>query len=190
MTRAGGSHSHAAAYGSSLGGVAPATTFTSPADALRDEEIARTRTFIKLGWIAALGAIAMMYAVPGNRQIALALLAVLGVTVLGSIATYLQLRTPARYDARQLNILAFAAIVCVQLGILYTGAFRRRRSSSRSASISSAARSASPARSRSTSSRPARTDCSACSSSPASSRIRASIRFAKTAPGRRASRRS
>ena len=102
---------------------APATTLTSPADALREEEVARTRTFIRTGWVAAAGAVAMMYAVPGNRQIALALLAVLGVTVLGSIAAYLQLRVPTKYDARQLNILAFAAIVCTQLGILYTGAF-------------------------------------------------------------------
>jgi hypothetical protein len=100
-----------------------ATTFTSPADALRDEEVTRTRTFIRLGWLAAAVGVAMMYAVPGNPQIATALLAVLGVTVLGSVATYLRLRVPSNYDARQLNILAFAAIVCAQLGILYTGAF-------------------------------------------------------------------
>ena len=98
-------------------------TFSSPADALRDEEVARTRTFIRLGWLAAAVGVAMMYAVPGNPQIATALLAVVGVTVLGSVATYLRLRLPANYDARQLNILAFAAIICAQLGILYTGAF-------------------------------------------------------------------
>jgi serine/threonine-protein kinase len=100
-----------------------ATTYSSPADALRDEEVERTRTSIRLGWLAAAVGVAMMYSVPGNRQIALALVAVLGVTVLGSIATYLRLRVPANYDARQLNILAFAAIACTQLGILYTGAF-------------------------------------------------------------------
>ena len=100
-----------------------ATSLTSPADALREEEIARTRTLIRVGWVAAASAAAMIFAVPGDLRIAEALLAVLGVTVLGSFAMDLQLRAPSRYDARQLNILAFAAIICTQLGILYAGAF-------------------------------------------------------------------
>ena len=100
-----------------------ATTLTSPADALHEEEVARTRAFLRTAWIASACGVAMMYALPGDRQIALALSAVLGVTVLGSFATYLRLRNPENYDARQLNILAFAAILCTQLGILYTGAF-------------------------------------------------------------------
>jgi len=100
-----------------------AITFTSAAHALHDEEVARTRTFLRLGWIAAAGIVAGVLAIPGDPTIELALLAGIVVTVAGSIATYLHLRVPARYQARHLNLLAFAAIACAQLGILYAGAF-------------------------------------------------------------------
>lgn len=99
------------------------TTLSSPADALRDEEVERTRTSIRLGWVAAAGAALCLLVLPGDRRIAIALFGALGVTAVGSFATYFKLRTPMGYDPRQLNVLAFAAIVCVQLGILYAGVF-------------------------------------------------------------------
>ncbi|HET7503145.1 MAG TPA: serine/threonine-protein kinase [Kofleriaceae bacterium] len=99
------------------------TTLTSPADALRDEEIDRTRTFLRMGWLVAAGTTTAIFAVPGNPEIARALLASLAVAVLGSVWTYRELRTPARYSVRRLDALAFAAIVCGQLGILYVGVF-------------------------------------------------------------------
>jgi eukaryotic-like serine/threonine-protein kinase len=97
------------------------TTLTSAADALRDEEVERTRAFLRMGWLVAAGTVIGIFVVPGDPRIAAALLASLTLAVLGSLWIDRELRTLARYSVRQLEALAFAAIVCGQLGILYVG---------------------------------------------------------------------
>jgi len=99
------------------------TTFTSAADALRDEEVERTRTFLRMGWGVALGVALGVVVVPGDRRIATALLASLALTVLGSVWIYRELRASARTNVHRIDALAFAVIVCSQLGILYVGVF-------------------------------------------------------------------
>ncbi|MBL0215030.1 MAG: serine/threonine protein kinase [Myxococcales bacterium] len=99
------------------------TTLTTAADALHGEEIARTRLFLQVGWIIAVVVVGAVLALPGDPRIGRALLAIVAITVLGSFWSYGQLRIPSNYDARQLNVLAFAAIVSGELGILYVGIF-------------------------------------------------------------------
>jgi serine/threonine-protein kinase len=95
----------------------------SPADALRVEEVRRTRAFLRVGWMIAVGVGVTLPIVPGDRRIALGLFAALAVGVTGSVWMYEQLRDPARYRPARMNLLALAGIVCGQLGILYVGAF-------------------------------------------------------------------
>ncbi|HMG19689.1 MAG TPA: serine/threonine-protein kinase [Kofleriaceae bacterium] len=102
---------------------AAATTLTSAADALRDEEVERTRTFLRLGWIIAAGTAAAVMIVPGDPRIAAALLVSLAVAVAGSAWLYRGLATADAYRVRRLHALAFAAIGCGGLGTLYIGAF-------------------------------------------------------------------
>jgi serine/threonine-protein kinase len=99
------------------------TTLTSPADALRDEEVERTRTFLRVGWIVAAGVVAAIFIVPGDRRIAGALVASLVLAVLGSVWIYHELRASAKTNMRRLDLLAFAVILCSQLGVLYVGIF-------------------------------------------------------------------
>jgi eukaryotic-like serine/threonine-protein kinase len=100
-----------------------AALLASPADALRVEEVRRTRAFLRAGWMVALGVAVALPIVPGDRRIAWALVAALAVAVTGSAWMYHQLRDPARYRPARMNLLALAGIVCGQLGILYVGAF-------------------------------------------------------------------
>jgi serine/threonine-protein kinase len=100
-----------------------AATLTSAADALRGEEVERTRTFLRLGWIVAAGTAVAVLIVPGDRRIAGALLASLAVAVAGSAWIYRGLGTTATYRVRSLHALAFAAIGCGLLGTLYVGVF-------------------------------------------------------------------
>jgi len=100
-----------------------ATTLSCPADALRDEEVERTRTFLRLGWLVAAGTVIAVLVVPGDRRIAAALLATVSLAVLGSLWLDRELRTPGKPHVRGLDALAFAAIACGQLGILYVGCF-------------------------------------------------------------------
>jgi serine/threonine-protein kinase len=95
----------------------------SPSDALRVEEVRRTRAFLRIGWIIAVGVAIALPAVPGDPRIAWALAAALAVGVAGSAWMYRALRDPAAYRPARMNLLALAGIVCGQLGILYVGAF-------------------------------------------------------------------
>jgi len=95
----------------------------SPSDALRVEEVRRTRAFLRIGWIIAVGVAIALPVVPGDPRIAWALAAALAVGVAGSAWMYRALRDPAAYRPARMNLLALAGIVCGQLGILYVGAF-------------------------------------------------------------------
>ncbi|HEU4726557.1 MAG TPA: serine/threonine-protein kinase, partial [Kofleriaceae bacterium] len=101
----------------------PPTLLLSPSDALRAEEVRRTRAFLRVGWVIALGVVITLPIVPGDPRIALGLIAALALGVAGSVWMYEQLREPARYRPARMNLLALAGIVCGQLGILYVGAF-------------------------------------------------------------------
>jgi eukaryotic-like serine/threonine-protein kinase len=99
------------------------TTLTSAADALHDEEVERTRTFLRVGWIVAAATALAVFVVPGDRRIAAALLACLALAAIGSVWVDRELRVAARYRVHRLDALAVAAIVCGLLGILYVGMF-------------------------------------------------------------------
>jgi tRNA A-37 threonylcarbamoyl transferase component Bud32 len=99
------------------------STLTSAAAALHDEEVERTRTVLRAAWAVAAATAVAVVVVPGERRIAGAILCTLALGVVGSVALYRELRSSSRYNVLQLGGLAFAAIVCGQLGILYVGAF-------------------------------------------------------------------
>ena len=99
------------------------TTLTTAADALRGEEIDRTRAFIRLGWFVSVAIAAATLVLPGDLQIRNALLATLGVAVLASVWAYGKLADRAHYQVRIMHVVALASIVCGLLGILYVGVF-------------------------------------------------------------------
>jgi serine/threonine-protein kinase len=96
---------------------------TTAVDALRDEEVERSRGFIRLGWPIAAGAILATLALPGDRQIALALCAAIAATALISLLVYRNLRDGSALRSSQMNILALACAACGTLAVLYTGYF-------------------------------------------------------------------
>jgi tRNA A-37 threonylcarbamoyl transferase component Bud32 len=100
-----------------------AATSTTAADALHDEEVDRTREFLRMGWWLALGAAVAVLIIPGDRRIAIALCTALTVTVLASMWIHRRLRDPGMYDPRTITPLALAAVVCGQLGTAYCGIF-------------------------------------------------------------------
>jgi eukaryotic-like serine/threonine-protein kinase len=100
-----------------------ASSLTNAADALRLEEVKRTRTLMQVGWIVAIGLTAAILIAPGNPRIARALIGVLAVGVVGSFWMYRELANPSRYSPSRMNVLALLAVIAGQLGILYVGAF-------------------------------------------------------------------
>jgi serine/threonine-protein kinase len=99
------------------------SVMTNAADALRAEEIKRTRALLGIGWIAGIIVALAVIVAPGDRRLAHALLALLAVGVLGSIWMQRQLRDVTRYRATTMTLLALVAVSCGVLGVLYTGTF-------------------------------------------------------------------
>jgi serine/threonine-protein kinase len=97
------------------------TTLTTAADALHNEEVERTRTFVQVGWLVAACVAAATLVLPGDPQIRNALLATLAVGVAGTIVVYRVLGDRQRYEARMMAVPAIVAVVAGQLGILYVG---------------------------------------------------------------------
>ncbi len=95
------------------------STLTTAASAMHSEEVSRTRVFVQIGWLVTVCVVLATLVLPGNTQIRNALLATLGVGVLGSITAYRSLDD--RYEPRMMAVLAVVAVIAGQLGILYVG---------------------------------------------------------------------
>jgi serine/threonine-protein kinase len=99
------------------------STMTNAADALRAEEVKRTRTLLGVGWLAGLIVAAAVLVAPGDRRIAMAVLGLLGVGVLGSMWLHRELRDVSRYRPSAMTVLALVAVGAGVLGVVYTGTF-------------------------------------------------------------------
>jgi len=102
---------------------ASASAMTNAADALRAEEVKRTRALLAVAPLAGVIVAASVLVAPGDRRLALALLALLAVGVLASLWLRRELREVAGYRTSTMTLLASIAIGCGVLGILYTGTF-------------------------------------------------------------------
>ncbi len=99
------------------------STMANAADALRVEEVKRTRTLLGVGWIAGLIVAAAVLVAPGDRRIAFALLGLLGVGVAASMWMHRELRDLSRYRASAMTLLSLVAVGAGVLGVIYTGTF-------------------------------------------------------------------
>jgi serine/threonine-protein kinase len=99
------------------------TTMSNAADAMRAEEMKRTRALLGVGWFVGIIVALSVLLAPGDRRLGFALVALVGVGVLGSLWMRRELRDVSRYRASTMTMLAFVAIACAVLGILYTGTF-------------------------------------------------------------------
>jgi serine/threonine-protein kinase len=108
------------------GGSLPAGTGTPPGsavEALHAEEVRRTRGFLRVSWVFALAVLAALPVLPGDQRIAYGLAVAVALGLAGSVWMYGWLADPTRYSPLKMSALAILAVVCGQLGILYTGAF-------------------------------------------------------------------
>ena len=105
------------------GAYASGSTMTNAGDALRAEEVRRTRALLAIAPLAAVIVAVAVLVAPGDRRLAFALLAMLGVGIAGCLWMRRELRDVARYRSSTMALLAFVAVGCGVLGILYTGIF-------------------------------------------------------------------
>ena len=101
----------------------PRTALTTAADALRDEEIERTRGFIRIGWAIAVGAILAALALPGSPAIGRVLVIAIAATAGLSALVHHRLIKPSALRSPWMTLLALACAGCGVLAMLYTGSF-------------------------------------------------------------------
>ena len=101
----------------------PTVGLTTAADALRDEEVERTRRFIRIGWIVAAFSMAAAWLLPGDRQLAALLAAAIGVTAIASLIVERVLVGAQEVRGWMMTSLALMCVGCGALAILYTGSF-------------------------------------------------------------------
>jgi len=100
-----------------------ATSLTTAADAMRHEEVDRTRMFIRMGWAISLVAIASVPLLHAPRAMSLVFVAAMTLGIVVSIGFHKAFADPARYTERALLILAMMCLVNAHVAILYYGTF-------------------------------------------------------------------
>ena len=106
-------------------GIIPTPTIglTTAADALRDEELERTRRFIRIGWLVAAFAIAAVVRMPGDPGLAKLLIGAIAGTAVASVALERVLARANVVKGALMTALAVLCLGCGALAILYTGTF-------------------------------------------------------------------
>jgi tRNA A-37 threonylcarbamoyl transferase component Bud32 len=98
-------------------------TITTAIEAMRGEEVERTRTFIKLGWLATFIGYSTLPFVESTRVITIAFVVALAIGVIVSIGFYIAFRDPQRYTPRALFVLGVMSTINTHVAILFFGVF-------------------------------------------------------------------
>jgi len=101
----------------------PSLSLTTAADAMRNEEVDRTRMFIRMGWLVSLVALAGAPLLHAPRVMNMLFVGGLTLGILLSIPYYRAFADPARYTERALMFLAVMCLVNAHIAILYYGVF-------------------------------------------------------------------
>jgi serine/threonine-protein kinase len=100
-------------------GAAPVTAI----DAMRDEEIARTRLFIRMGWLLSLFGIGTVFVIDAPRALAVAFVAGVVIGMIVSFGYHRAFADPRKYTRRALLTLAVICVVNGHLAVLLYGTF-------------------------------------------------------------------
>jgi serine/threonine-protein kinase len=101
----------------------PSLSLTSAADAMRNEEIERTRPFMVMGWVVSLVAMGTVPFVQVPRVTAALFVGGLIVGILVSIVLYRRFADPAKYTERALLGLALMCGINGHIAVLFYGPF-------------------------------------------------------------------
>ena len=96
---------------------------SAAADALRGEEVDRTRGFVRLGVPCAIAAIVATLLLPGEPMLQRILVAAIAATAVISIGVYHTLRDESDLHSVAMGILAVACVACGMLATVYCGFF-------------------------------------------------------------------
>jgi len=103
-------------HGSSL-------SLTTAADAMRDEEVTRTRLFIRMGWVISVATIGIVPFLSAPARMNAALIGALVLGMIVSLYFHQLFADPTRYTPRAMLTLGMVAAFNANIAILYFGAY-------------------------------------------------------------------
>jgi hypothetical protein len=98
-------------------------SLTTAADAMRNEEVERTRLFIRMGWAISVATIATVPLLRAPRAMSIAFIAAMTFGIVVSGWFHRAFADPQRYSARSLVTLAVVCLVNAHVAVLYYGTF-------------------------------------------------------------------
>ncbi len=99
------------------------TSIITATDALRDEEVHRTRLFIRLGWLASIAGLGTIPMVKSEPHVTVAFVITLLGGMIVSFGFHQAFRDPRRFTQRALFALGVMCVVNAHVMILFFGAF-------------------------------------------------------------------
>ena len=103
--------------------VASSRMITTAAEAMKDEEVQRTRVFIRIGWIASVAGIGAIPFVESTRWMVTAFVAAMVLGMVVSFGYHQAFRDPRNYGPRSLFVLGVMSTINTHVAILFIGAF-------------------------------------------------------------------
>jgi eukaryotic-like serine/threonine-protein kinase len=103
--------------------VTASLSLSSAADAMRDEEVERTRLFIVMGWLISVIAIATVFFVDAPHAISVVFITGLVIGIVVSIFYYRAFADPRNYTERALVTLAVMCMINGHIAVLFYGAY-------------------------------------------------------------------
>jgi serine/threonine-protein kinase len=100
-----------------------APSLTTAADAMRDEEVERTRLFIRMGWGISVASIGVVPILPAPLAMQIAMVTAMLVGIVVSIGFHNRFADPRNYTDSALIKLAMMCIVNATIAVLYFGVF-------------------------------------------------------------------
>jgi serine/threonine-protein kinase len=101
----------------------PTSVITTAAEALQDEEIQRTRVFIRVAWVATAFGLGAVPFVESQRSMVIVFVTALLIGAVVSLGYYRAFRDPRRYGPRPMYVLGLLSAFNACIAVLFFGTF-------------------------------------------------------------------
>jgi len=101
----------------------PGTMLTTAVDAMRDEEIERTRLFIRMGWAISVASIGTVPFLEAPRAMSIAFIAAMLFGIIVSVVFHQRFADPTKYTEKAMLGLSVMCVFNAHVAVLYFGTF-------------------------------------------------------------------
>ncbi len=103
--------------------VPASVTITTAAEALENEEVQRTRAFIRMGWLASVAGLGAVPFVESTRPMVIVFVTALAIGMVVSFGFHQAFRDPAKFGPRSMWALGVMSVINACIAVLFFGTF-------------------------------------------------------------------